>query len=561
MTFNTLKIYDYFFVGIPCYYDSAMRTKGSNNLNDLFRSFAKGEDSRKSEGVKNAVVYTRVSTKEQAENNMSLTTQKKACMNYCEKHGWKVVGEFGGTYESAASDERKEFKRMLDFVKKSHRAVSFIVVYSVDRFSRSGANAIYIASQLTKQGIKIQAVSQPTDTETPSGALQQNIQFIFSEYDNQVRKMKCSAGLKERLLKGLTYGFDPRGYKREYISGKEFRHVLNEEGLLIRKAFQWRAQGKLTSNEIIAKLKAQGMEISSQQLSKIFHNPFYCGLIVNKLLDGQVVEGKHEPCISKEVFLAVNGILEKANNHGWKVDTTNNNLPLKKFMVCDHCGLPLSGYLVHKKGLYYYKCKNNDCKNTKSAKQLHDYFRVWVEPYLLDPKAVKPAQFLLEEIITSYGKDNSENITKYKAQRTELISKIDRLEERFILEEISPELYEKFRVKYIEEKREIEAELLKAEEVSSNHERYLEAFIKVAPKLREIWDKGDFDAKQAIQEMVFPDGMRYNKEKDVVLTPRVNVIFQFSHIIQREIAGKGKGQRHVKMPLPLSAEREGFEPS
>ncbi|MDC1435049.1 recombinase family protein, partial [Flavobacteriaceae bacterium] len=54
---------------------------------------------------RNAIIYTRVSTKEQADTNTSLETQKKYCENYAKSNGYKVVDYFGGTYESAKSDE------------------------------------------------------------------------------------------------------------------------------------------------------------------------------------------------------------------------------------------------------------------------------------------------------------------------------------------------------------------------------------------------------------------------------------------------------------------------
>src|SRR4029453_383267 len=88
----------------------------------------------------NCVIYTRVSTKEQADNNMSLETQKKACEQYAAKQGYRTLGYFGGTYESAKTDERKQFNAMLSFVKKSKEKIAHIIVYSVDRFSRSGEN-------------------------------------------------------------------------------------------------------------------------------------------------------------------------------------------------------------------------------------------------------------------------------------------------------------------------------------------------------------------------------------------------------------------------------------
>ena len=58
------------------------------------------------------MIYTRVSTKEQADNNMSLAVQRKICDEYAMKTKLEVMAFFGGTYESAKTDEREEFKRV-----------------------------------------------------------------------------------------------------------------------------------------------------------------------------------------------------------------------------------------------------------------------------------------------------------------------------------------------------------------------------------------------------------------------------------------------------------------
>lgn len=59
----------------------------------------------------------------------------------------EVIEYFGGTYESAKSDERKQFQKMLTFVNR-RKDISYIIVYSYDRFSRTGANGAYISDQL-----------------------------------------------------------------------------------------------------------------------------------------------------------------------------------------------------------------------------------------------------------------------------------------------------------------------------------------------------------------------------------------------------------------------------
>ena len=66
-----------------------------------------------------AVMYTRVSGKEQYDKNMSIDTQANAIKEFAQRHNLSIVHSFGGTYESAKTDGRKEFQRMLDFIKSS----------------------------------------------------------------------------------------------------------------------------------------------------------------------------------------------------------------------------------------------------------------------------------------------------------------------------------------------------------------------------------------------------------------------------------------------------------
>ena len=109
-------------------------------MNDRLHAFAKGKTSNLYQS-NTAVAYTRVSTKKQADNNQSLTTQSNQIQQYAQRQGIKIIEQFGGTFESARTDERAEFKQMMAYVKKHN--IGLILVYSFDRFSRSGANAVY----------------------------------------------------------------------------------------------------------------------------------------------------------------------------------------------------------------------------------------------------------------------------------------------------------------------------------------------------------------------------------------------------------------------------------
>ena len=76
--------------------------------------------------MEGAVVYTRVSTKEQTEN-LSLPTQLKFCRQYCERQGFHVVKEFVEQGESAKTTERPELQQLLSFCRDNKSRVCAVV--------------------------------------------------------------------------------------------------------------------------------------------------------------------------------------------------------------------------------------------------------------------------------------------------------------------------------------------------------------------------------------------------------------------------------------------------
>ena len=76
------------------------------NNSDYFQKLANSLNAESIISSNKAVIYTRVSTKEQADNNASLQTQKKYCQAFAIKKALMVMEYFGGTFESAKSDEK-----------------------------------------------------------------------------------------------------------------------------------------------------------------------------------------------------------------------------------------------------------------------------------------------------------------------------------------------------------------------------------------------------------------------------------------------------------------------
>ncbi|MDX2062536.1 MAG: recombinase family protein [Bacteroidia bacterium] len=524
-------------------------------MNPLLQQFAKRDASAYRLQTGTCVIYTRVSTKEQADTNMSLATQLKACEAYAEKHGLTVLGRFGGTYESAKNDERKEFRRMLDFVKKARQKVSYIIVYSVDRFSRSGANAIYIAAELKTQGILVQAVTQPADTATPSGSLQQNIQFIFSEYDNQLRREKIIAGTRDALRRGEFPHKPPRGYMSVTRTGKRVIE-FSVEAPLIRQAFEWKAEG-LTNALICDRLKARGLTILHQKLAELFENPFYCGLLAHKMLDGEVLKGKHPPLVTEELFLKVNRIAQEIPR-GWRINACNGLYPLKGFVRDLASQKPLVGYEVKRKRLHYYKANGSGAKLNRRIERMHSLFQEYLGELTLDPRCIAPLKELLVAAFYELNAASIHTSVELKRQKGALEAKLDKLEVRFMEGEFSKALFDKYSASYRQELIAVEQEIEQASIDLSNLPQVLDKGLKIAASLPELWLLADYETRVKLQYLVYPDGIFFDGKTDRYRTTRVNEIFRLIASLSRSYTENKNGNlrceiensRQVVMEVP-----------
>lgn len=344
--------------------------------NQLFKNFSKGKKTIRFEND-DCVIYTRVSGAKQMDG-LSLETQLKGNEEYAKRNKLTIRERFGGTYESAQTDEQKEFQRMIKFIKTSKHKISKILVYSLERFSRSD-NSIWLSGQLRKLGTEIVSVTQPIDTTNPAGIMQQKMLFLFGEFDNQLRRQKSMAGVKERLLKGEWCTKPPIGYDILRTNGEK-KIILNERSKIIKKMFIWKAEERLSNEEIRKRLVNLKVNFNLRRIAEILTNPFYCGIMVHKALEGEVLEGKHEKLITKNVFLQVNGILNE-KKLGLQTRKERKEIALKRFALCETCFQPMRGYIANSCDTPYYKCNTPNCKCNRNANVVNTKFENLIAGY------------------------------------------------------------------------------------------------------------------------------------------------------------------------------------
>ena len=466
-----------------------------------------------------AALWTRVSTKEQEENNCSLENQRKICLEYAEQRGITIKKEFGGTHESAKT-EGEMYRKMISEVAKD-KEINIILVYSFDRFSRAGTEAIMTKAYLKTKGIYVISATQATDPDSAAGTFMENILFLFNQFENDLRRDKSVMGMTECLKRGYWFNNVPLGYDRKKV-GREHIITVNEDGKKLRNAFIWKATEGMSDIVICERLRAMGLDVDRKHLNKIFQNVFYAGYMRHNLLGNEIVKGKHEALIDEAIFNKINGI----SNAGYEHKRVTDDFPLKRHIICSECGGYLTGYTVKARGKNYYKCNTKGCKNNNSAEKMHAEYVALLNSYKIPQEWLSALSDVFRKVFREHNDMKDEERRALLKRRTECKQKIEKLKLRFGLDEIGEDIYKTSIAHLNTELAEIERGLEIASRNLSNMEKFVDRAMLMCCKLGDLWIDGDFESRQELQKLVFPRGIFLNKENGNYRTENENEVFK-----------------------------------
>ncbi|MEY3819894.1 MAG: hypothetical protein RL337_75 [Bacteroidota bacterium] len=487
-----------------------------------------------------AVVYTRVSSQEQAENNGSLEVQLKYCNNYAKTNSIQIKEYFGGSYESAKTDGRKEFLRMIEYVKK-HKNISYIIVFNYDRFSRTGAAASHISEELSRQGVTVKSVTQDIDTSTAIGRLQENFFHLLNNFDNRLKSDRTIINTKEVMLKGYWPYQTPLGYLNLKPKHRACFHeyVITESGKHLRKGYQMLTERKYFYYEIVDYLIQRGVEISTKNFRNVFSNPFYAGYVTGSLVGGKLIEGKHPKLIDLKTFLAAQDVLNNNPFVGVAKVFRHDEVPLKIFVKDEVSGKPFTGYTA--RGNWYYKTKDAAIPVNVSSKLLNGLFVNLLSKYEYNPTLKKKFEAILTSELKSRLSGKASDKTLLKKKIAEKQGLLEKAELKYISDQITEDIYNKHAEQLRSEIGVLSKGIDSATLSSSNIEKVVKNCLAISQNLSQAWISADYEKKQHLQKMVFPEGIMYNKQNGVVRTSKVNLIFNEIPLLVSLCAEKEKG--------------------
>lgn len=314
-------------------------------------------------------IYTRKSTEEGLDMDYNtLDAQREAGEKYVEAmrgEGWRVIPDLyddGGF--SGGNMERPALKRLIEDIKAGR--IDIVVVYKVDRLSRSLMDFAKLVEILDKHGVSFVSVTQHFNTKDSMGRLTLNILLSFAQFEREVTGERIRDKFASSKMKGMWMGGPPPlGYDvvdRKLVTNPKEVDLVNiifdrfaALGSIALLAQELNKAGHRTKHYISRTGKpVGGKPFTENPLRTFLQNRLFLGEVHHK---GKYYPGQHQPIITQAQFDAVQAIFAE-NSKGKRKRTfqAKSKALLKGILVCGGCGGAMSPTHTKKgkKNYHYY---------------------------------------------------------------------------------------------------------------------------------------------------------------------------------------------------------------
>lgn len=230
---------------------------------------------------KRAVIYTRVSTDEQAEKGYSLVVQEDTLRRECQKLGLEVAEHFQDDGYSAKNFKRPAFQKLLEYAQNKSHNIRYLYVVRWDRFSRNITESYAMIAKLAVMGVEVKCLEEQFDTNDPSSVILRALKLAEPEMDNKHRALNTRMGIERAKAEGrYVCGKAPFGYS--WIRDQRNRPIItpNLDASFVLDAFQTYATGLYSIDHVWKQLVDKGLKISRSQFHALLGNPTYAGKIL-----------------------------------------------------------------------------------------------------------------------------------------------------------------------------------------------------------------------------------------------------------------------------------------
>lgn len=361
--------------------------------------------------MQRVAIYARVSTQEQAENGNSLEFQIEKLKAYCQLHEFKIVGEYVDAGVSGAKSERPALNKL----KKDIDKIDIVLIYKLDRLSRSIKDTMNLIEDLFKpNNVDLISLSENFDTSQAMGMATIGMLSTFAQLERETIKERMMAGKQQAVKNGKYLSMAPFGYIKK--DGQLIKDEQTKD--CVEFIFKKMLEGN-SLNEMVKLLEANGYDNIKKWeqafIGRIVKSVVYCGHMEAL---GILVKNTHEPYITEEEQQQIIDMLTDRKSHSSK--GKRNKLPVlfRGLISCPCCHRRLTYSRKQRKSgvkVVFYKCNYCMLQGKNFSISEGNFEKIFLK-YLKHDFKIKFEQKEIEKKDYSKILDNLEN-KKFKLQK------------------------------------------------------------------------------------------------------------------------------------------------
>lgn len=473
--------------------------------------------------MQKAIIYTRVSTDDQAEKGFSLRDQKDRLVKHCENKGIEIVKHFEDDGYSAKTFDRPQFNSLLEFIKKNKGLIQKLIVVKWDRFSRNMLLAMLMKQTLKKYGVTVEAVEQPLDDDIPENLIMEAIYLAAPQVENARRSLNTTNGMRRALKEGRYVSTAPYGFKNARDAQNRPIIVHSEMAAVIRKAFEQIATGNYLIEILRKKLYKEGLKVSRSNFYTLLRNPIYCGKIRVKAFKDEpeeIVQGIHEPIVSEELFYDVQNVLDGKKKAKTKYSLVNDEYPMRGHLVCPRCGKTLTGSSALGNGgkYFYYHCTKG-CKERHKSDGVHNAFEMWLNDISIKPEIASLYLAIMEDVYKTNEGDRQQEIKKLQKQIDDNVEMMDKSARKFVNEDLDKHDYKRIKESLSRECAELRSKIAELKAAESGYQEYCRYGFSLLSNMSHYYRTANIENRQKMLGLIFPEKLVYDNHTFQTMQP------------------------------------------
>lgn len=489
---------------------------------------------------KTAFGYLRFSDRKQ-EKGETLKNQKEAIEKFAKANNIKMARWFVDKAKSGKNTDRDGLQELLKVALKTKGKLDYVIVYKMNRASRDlDSYVTTMRSVLASCGVQVRSATEQFD-DSPIGNFIEKIHVMVGQLDNENKRETVIDNMTLLAKQGYWQHKPPRGYKIAKIKNSD-----GNERPTIAKGYE---ADKVTAllmrfnrgDMIMADLCRYAISIdflgenkkpvSQEVLTKMIERPEYAGYVHDKFTDYELVEGKHEGLISKDVYWQNQELLKQKSKPyliGLKHHKKNIKTPLSRFINCTRCHKFMTRSNPDAPEIYRYYCARPSCRGTGSvlAEDAHDKFVSLLSRTEPKSSALKLLKVILlrtakqqlgntkEDLRLLHNKLQELDVTKTNIIKKYVNGGISDDEKQFITQEIESE------------RDGLKKQIYEVEQQQSVSDTTVEAVLDFMENLSAQWPQASFDVQQKVQKLIFPKGFEYDIKNDNFIINEISPLYR-----------------------------------